>query len=477
MGQGEGVKLFILLLIYPVSAFAVFQQIYERYKTSDYLKEILIQEKIIEQDYQLGINKYEWDLGIQAGAGDSFLASLYSFQTQKTLSQAYGLNLTRSSFGAGTLSLSHSQTRYDLTHWANNNLASMDSDVFFESRNSITYTYELLNQAQELDWTKVVAQNELDKANYNIAIQQAYYEFFMTYITAKAQTLLDRLYKEAEKDAGKRVSVMNRRLRDGLGRKYELMQARLSLLSQKETTIRNFNDLNESVKIIENIIGIKFTEEDFNKIYWTTKKKSDFNFVLSPNNFIELDKVKKTSELSEVNLRQYQETLSQQLSFSIGYTKNSMNPNANTAIEKSFGNSKYDEKVISLNYSIPLGTGKTDAQKRKLLLQRNQNNLREKNKKSELKVQAESLQESIDKYVEALGLAKQKIKAAESSLKEHQKLYPRGQVSFEEMINSEQMLINAKISQTNMLLLYEQSLAKLAFMSGKMIPFLNQYQD
>ena len=111
MGQGEGVKLFILLLIYPVSAFAVFQQIYERYKTSDYLKEILIQEKIIEQDYQLGINKYEWDLGIQAGAGDSFLASLYSFQTQKTLSQAYGLNLTRSSFGAGTLSLSHSQTR------------------------------------------------------------------------------------------------------------------------------------------------------------------------------------------------------------------------------------------------------------------------------------------------------------------------------------------------------------------------------
>ena len=92
-------------------------------------------------------------------------------------------------------------------------------------------------------------------------------------------------------------------------------------------------------------------------------------------------------------------------------------------------------------------------------------------------MQVKILNENLLRLEDGIGLTQEKIDVALSSVIEHKKLYARGQVSFEELLRSEESLINAKINKINMLALYETSLSTLAYLNGHIINFLNIYTD
>ncbi len=470
-------KYLILLFLYSFPSHAIFQKVYQGYLDSDHLKQLTIEKSIYEADYDIGLNKHEWQLSLSANNSDSFLTSLYAFQSQQTIVKSLALGLSKSSYRFGSLSFEHSQAEYDISNWTQTNLNSFEDDHVYEGRNKITYAYEFLNDMERLNWDLLQIQNDLNKVSHEKNLQSLHYDFFTTYLSAKARILLDRLYNEAELEAKKRVSMVGRRVRDGLSRRFELKQAELSLLTQEETTIKNMGLLRESIRAIENIIGVEIDPVNYKLVTWSEKSVDNYKYLFYDIKFLDLEQLAKANELNELTISQFEETINHTLNLSLSYTSNAYNIDQGKAISDSHFGNVNDEAVVALTYSLPLGRGRLNSQRAKLLRQKTQNDLKSKNLSSELKTKSEILQENIKRYSSALNIVKKKLAAAEISLKDHKKLYPRGQVSFEELLNAEQALINAKISRTNMLLLYEQSVAQLAFLTGNMVKLLSQYQD
>ncbi len=472
-------SLVTLILLYSVSAQAsLFQKVYTGYQGSERLEEINMSSKFTELNYLIGQEQFDWKLGTNFQYQDSFLAALFSFQGQKTITEAFTVSLTKPSYKYGTFSISNRHTIYDLSNWTTTNLSSFNSDQLFESRNIISYEYEFLNRSQEIDWEIVHIQNLANNTEDNLKTQKDHYDFFSAYLTAKHKIELHKLYKEFEKRAQTRVNQISRRVRDGLSRKVDLDQARLSLFTQQETILTNKSDLRLAVATIEDIVGVQLPESQYVQVSWSFKPaKKKFSYLLDEAKFIELENLKAQNQLAEANVEKQNETAGSSLTLNLSYTKNAFEEESSDAFSESIGSSPRDEKVVSLNYVFPLGFSKRDAVKEKLILQKNKTTLNLKNRESTLKVQHRVLLENIDRYEEAISLAQRKVEVAQRVVAENKRLYLRGQITFEESLRAEETLINARLTKVNMLLAHETVLAELALMTGEIKPFLRDYRD
>ena len=470
-------KAFLILLVLPLNSYAIFNKIYSGYQDSNRLKELYINEGITDAQFEFNLNKHDWTLELGLGFNDDSLQSLQSLEPQETISTTTSIGLKKKTYNYGTFSLTHGQVNYDLTNWGESNLSNFSDNKFFESRNTFTYSYDFFNRSLSLDLDILNAQNRLEKIHNSMAIQKDYYDFFTAYTGAKLRIMLDRLYKEFELKAKRRVNLIKRRVSDGLSRKYELNQAKLSLLSQQETILKNTSALREKVAIIENIIKMSIEQEDYNFVQWNFKPAAKFPYIFIDLGSLDLDRLKELNKIASLGVERIEEEAGHSLNLNLSYNKNAVNAEKSDALTDSFGSGTHDEKTLSLIYSIPLGASKKEALKNKLLAQQNKNKLSLINLSGELEIQGKVLKENIGRYAQGVTLLETKIKVAENSLQEHQKLYLRGQVSFEELIRAEETLINTKISKMNMYSLYEQSISQLALLSGNIIKFLNNYTD
>ena len=143
--------LFVVLLM-SANAHALFQQMYKRYNVSNRLNGIKSQAKVDIAQTKINENKYDWALELSAANSESELASLSSTQNQETGSNNFTLALSKSSFKYGSIGVTHSQTEYDLSKWSALSLASLSDETQYESKNTLTYSYEILNKSLSFEW-------------------------------------------------------------------------------------------------------------------------------------------------------------------------------------------------------------------------------------------------------------------------------------------------------------------------------------
>jgi hypothetical protein len=459
------------------NAHALFGQVYKRYNTSDRLNGIKSQRAIDHAQSKINENKYDWSLQLSAANSVSGLAGLYATQSQETSTNSYSLGLSKSSFKFGTLGFTHTQTQYDLSEWSAATLTSFSDEIQFESKNTLTYSYEILNDSLGLEWDIFKTQDTASVIEQTLTEQKDHFNFFNSYVSAKQGIMLDRLYNEFENRALQRVTLVKRRVRDGLSRSVDLNQSRLALLQKKETIINNTSLLREKIVIIEEIIGISITPVDYKLVNWTYKPKENYTYLFEDKKYLELEKLKLMQRLSTLQVNQFKEGLSHSLNLNISYSKNSFNEDMSKSITEATGNSDTDERIISLTYSMPIGLSKISASKDKLLAVANKNKLDHKNLKGEIIVQTKVVKENLTRYTRAIEIISEKIEIADKIVEQNYKLYTRGKISFEEMLRAEESLINTKISQMNIYAAYEKSLGQLAYINGDIIKFLNQYVD
>lgn len=457
---------------------SLFQKIYSGYQDSDRLKEIELNEKFTELDYVIGAEQYDWTLGANYEYRDSFLEALFNFNAQPTITDTVGFTLQRPTYRYGTFSFTNTQTAYNLSEWDASFLTNLPSDRLFESRNVLKYEYDFLNQTSQVDWEIVKIQNEANRAQDRLRTDQDHFDFFKAYVTAKHKIQLHKLYKEFEKRARDRVNQISRRVKDGLSRRVDLDQARLSLYNQQETIVNNKSELRLAVATIEDIVGFSLPEADYKYVNWSFKSsKKNYNFLLDQPKFIEVESLTAQNELAEANVKKVDETSGQSLKLNLSYTKNVFEEQSSEAYQQVFGPGDRDEKIVSVNYTYPLGRTKRNAVKEKLTLQRNKTLLNLKNRKGDLQVQHRVLLENIERFESAINLADKKIRVARRVVKENKRLYLRGQITFEEELRAEETLINARLSRVNSLLAHENALSELAMITGEIKPFLRDYKD
>ena len=470
-------RLLILFALFPLNSHAVFQKIYQGFQVSKHLEEVITQEEVINSDQKLGLEKNDWNLTLARQYSDSYLNALFSFQSQQTITNTTIFGLEKRTFQFGTFSLQHQQIEYDLSRWETNSLNSFSGNIVYEARNTLNYSYEILDRSQSLDLDIIQKQYAAEKATHDLNMENKYYDFYIAYISAKSRIVLDRLYKAAEKKAKKRVQTISRRLKDGLSRKHELEQAKLSYLTAQENTIKNFASLRENVLTIENVIGVSFDQKVYALVTWTKKDKGEYPFLYNNRKLTQAEQIERLNKVTLLQLEKFKNSINHKLSLNLSYSSNSFDENSSEAISNATPGRVNDEHIISLKYTFPIGPGRKSAENKKLLAQKNINELKLRNTKSSLLVQIQTLEENIDRYFQTISLSESKIKTAQKSLSEHSKLYPRGHVSFEEFLRAEEALINTKISRVNALLLYEQSLANLAFLTGNIKRYLDHYRD
>ncbi len=477
LNTGGTLKILLILLLLPCSAHALFQEIYLGYKSSERLGEVKLSKDFAKLDYSIAKNKFDWTLNVGSDYSDSFLQNLFSFSSQKTIKTTNKVSVSKSSYKYGTISVEHFQTIYDLSNWTTSSIRSFDSETVFEARNVVKYSYEFLNETNDLDWEIIHLQLKTDLLGNKIEVDKDKLEFFTAYISAKHKVFLDQLYNEFKVEAQKRVNLIRSRVRDGLSRKVELEQAKLSLMNQEEQIIKNMAELRESVATLEEVIKKEIAPEQYHKVTWNHRESNAFIFLSKQAKYNELAYLKLLNEIGLKSVDKLDESISHSLNLSLGYTKNAFNEAQSEALSDVFGSSRNDEKIISLTYSIPLGISKQSAVDNKVYYTHMRNKLALSNKEGELKVQTKVLKENVKRFEAGIELSERKIATAQKIVKENQRLYLRGQSSFEEVLRADENLINTRISKINMLFLYEANLAKVAYLTGDIEQYLSSYQD
>lgn len=470
-------KYLILLCLIPINSYSVFQQIYTGYKNSEKVKSLRIGAEIdtIETDYQKA--KYDWQLELSSQYSDSFLQSLFSFQSNQTMKSTVSLGLKKQTFKYGSFGISHGRIDYDLSKWSNSGLSSFSADKVYEVRNSMTYSYDFLKTPLKSEWLAIAAQEKANNLDNQIELEQDSLTFFQAYLDTKLRVVLNRLHEEFEKRAQKRVHLISKRVKDGLSRLVELNQAKISLLTQKDTTLKNKTLMKEKIYLLENIIGYQIPESSYRDIEWKFRSIEQYGEIREKKVYLELERLEYLNAVLEANLDRVKEESSHSLAINLSYTKNAVNESRSAAMSNSFGKGKNDEKIVSLTYSVPFGEGKSNASEKKLLLQKRKNSIEHKNLEGDFKAKETALNDNIATYENAIKLAQEKVHIAMDTISETQRLYFRGRVSFEDYLRSEESFLNAKLSLVNSISLYENSIVQLAYLNGQLDKFLAQYMD
>jgi outer membrane protein TolC len=464
------------LLLGSLNASAVFEDIWKGYQVSKIHQSQRIDLKINEANYNFNSNMHDWNFSFTPNHTESNLASIFSFQSQKTITDSMAFGLNKSSFKFGTFSLSYQKTTYDISKWSAASLKSFADSTLYENRAVVEYEYDFLDDSKSIDYDIVKVERDSGDLEAKINIEKGYLDFFTTYLQAKYQVYAVELTKSFIKEASKRVKITKRRLSDGTSRKVEYLQAKSSLLNQNETLEKNRSALKQNLAIIENIIEKRIDDSFFSKIKWDLKEFSYWDSFITKNDPMSLDLIMAKIAYSEKQLEKIHNQSGYKLAFNAGYTTNALSDSDSTSMNEAMkGNST--NKSISLNFVIPLGMDKKAGLRQKYTYQKKKNELDLLNAEDEVKVKKEAILEQIRYLEKSNKFAKQKVDIATQTLKEQSRLYQRGQASFEEVIRSEEAFINAKMNEKRMLLEYELLIANYAYLNNSMMTLLSAYQD
>lgn len=469
----------IFLLSQSSAKAEVFQRLYEGFKKSDQIEEVSFEKELKLNILDIEFNQFDWKLDLTGNYLDSNLQSLFSFQSQQTISTTYQIGLSKSSYKYGTFSISHAQTSYDLSKWSDSSstLSSFDSDKVYESKNSLQYTYEILNEFRKVEEREIQTKRILEEVSQDINIDQSHYDFFVTYLNAKVRILQDQLTRDSKRRAQQRVKLLRRRVKDGLSRTVDLNSARLAVLNQDENLLKNEALLREKLAILEDIMKMPFPASEYEKVKWSFKRQDKFPYLFTNSLYPELERMEVLNKISALNLIKLDAKQSHSLVLDLGYSINAVNTDRSESISDAMGSGNNDEKSITLKYSIPIGFETSSLTKTQKELESKRNRLRLKNTRSEFSVLSNVLSENIKRYSKAVTILDKKIALSNTIMKENQSLYRKGKVSFEEALRSEENLILTKLERINMYALYEGAMGRKAFLEGKIQMFLMEYRD
>jgi len=320
--------------------------------------------------------------------------------------------------------------------------------------------YKLQGKALESALKASVSQSQGEIDQSLLTLIQKYYSASLYKSTVKLQ-------KEARKRAERRLALIKRRVRDGLREKVDLIQARISLLKAEESVksaqqnlISNLESLATSVhREVDESDIVGFTESHF-KIHPIMKGEVKENQ--------DLQAIKYQVEALEQTLRSKDNDLMPEINFKAGVKNNNYDPKLVKGISGgAFGNSNSDVSV-GVNVVWPFGSKPQKVEETKARVKFETARL----KKDRLEVNIHQIEKSIKDQIkvleENLKSSKSRLKLAQSALKEYSFLYERGRADLDQLIASEETLIQTQISHVQYLSQREQLTYQLSYVYGQL---------
>jgi outer membrane protein len=310
--------------------------------------------------------------------------------------------------------------------------------------------------ASSLKASSSQSQSEIDESL--IVLIQNYY-------SASLNKSMVELQSEAEKRALRRLDLIKRRVRDGLREKVDLIQARISLLraqenikTAKQNLISNIESLSTSVhRSVDESDIISFTEKKF-KSHQISKGNIDENAGLKALEF-------QVAAL-EKSLKTQSNNLLPEMNFEASLKNNNYDPRLGDGISGGTFGKPNDEIAVGFNIVWPFGSKPQKVEETKARVKYETAKL----KKERLAINVKQIEKSIKDQIlvleENLKSSNSRLKLAQSALKEYTSLYERGRTDLDQLITSEETLIQTQISHVQYQSQREQLSYQLSFLYG-----------
>lgn len=462
-------------------AHAVFQQIWAGYQTSTVNELRMVETSSAKNALDVSLSENAWSFELKGAYDDTFLDALFAFNAQRTISESYSLKLSKDTFNYGSFSYELLQGRYDLSFWTATGFSTTSVDKLYETRNSFTYTYDLIGRSQPLRKEIAQAQFGADSAQNELEQEQEYLDFYQAYLAAKLQVFRSRLADEFKSRAARLRGAIYKRYKDGLSREAEYLQAENSELAQEQEVEKSLAALKESVAVIENILGKEIPQKYFEQLSWSIQDNSGLELNQSAD-IVESNKRMRALEariqLVDKNLEQFEDRRGHTLKLNASYTTNAFNEDIdNSFYQGDIITPNNDAKSVALVYTVPLGMDYDQAEREKLFIDKKRSELQKRQLKDELELRSKVFATKIERYKKAYGIGRRQVEIASKRVKEQSKLYLRGLGTFDETIRAEQELLNAKSALYQTLYDYDMTLGNFAFLGGKLSLLLNSYND
>jgi outer membrane protein TolC len=419
----------------------------------------------------------DWFLNLLASYTDEEQVGFFSFNSNSTRTYLYSLALTKRTMWGGTVELTQEVYAFDLREWASPPTIGTDP---YQVSSTFSYTQDLganfFGAGYRTDVRMAETQNELSNIQLSNDNQNLLLNFFTTYLNTKLDKTLVKLNQEALSRASKRRRVIAKRVRDGLSKKVDLYQAKISELTQKEAlrrTERSYyqNQNNIAGQVHRSIRDVEISGYNLEVLPLGIKLEGgiDTNMDLrAMERMVELAKLQyKKSKLGYVPV----------ITLKGSYSTNSIEQNLNEAMSESTFAGHNQSGAISLNVNIPLGYDQAEAETTQSRIELKKSELSFQKMKLDLLNSVYNLERRIEILKEEITFSKEKRGLAKKALKETNRLYLLGRKDFEDLIRSEETLIQTEVNLVSNVTFYNNLLAQYASLKGKLLKFVYQFRE
>lgn len=375
--------------------------------------------------------------------------------------QTHGLTLSKDFSWGGSLSFENTV----------NQIEAEGTQKIFGFTQGLTFTQDIgrdfLGQNYRLQGEALESALKASASQSQGEIEQSLLTLIQKYYSASLYKSMVKLQKEAQKRAERRLALIKRRVRDGLREKVDLIQARISLLraqesvkSAKQNLISNLESIATSVHrpvAQEDIIG--FTENNF-KTHSIIKGDVGNNLGLQALTF--------QVEALGQTLKTKDNDLLPEINFQASIKNNNYDPNMGRGLSGGTFGKPNDELAVGVNVVWPFGNKPQKVEETRARVKFETAKL----KKDRLEINIAQIEKSIRDQIKVLEdnleSSKNRLKLAQSALDEYSVLYERGRADLDQLIASEETLIQTQISHVQYQSQREQLTYQLSYIYGKL---------
>lgn len=392
----------------------------------------------------------------------SLLISSATLLPNDTATTSYALTLSKDFFTGTKLSLTNSLVDYT------NNANSTQSNKGFSQ--TISLEQELWNnflgRRDSLSLDIAEKTYEFQKSSADYVVEANLFSFIADYLKAKLDKSNLALKKEALERAKKRLSLIKRRVRDGLSEKVDLYSAQTQELASRETYMSEVISLESSLESLSKKIHRKVLISQVKEY-----KLDDDGEVRRVDGEIEDNKnyiqTKKQIDYLVDNSKRSDHSVYPSLVFGGSYSTNNYERSENPISDGVIG-SENNELTVGLTLTWNIGSSTEKIDKSIAALELNKARMESRKILLSLKEQESSLIKRQNEVSVLIKSASKRLELAQKTLKEYNLLYSRGRATLDQVIRAEEDLINTQLSYINYLYLQDSNLSTLAYYRGKL---------
>ncbi|MBI2519666.1 MAG: TolC family protein [Bdellovibrio sp.] len=392
-------------------------------------------------------------------ASEVALAKPFSWGGQLTFSDSY----TRSEKNPATLALYGGGAN---PAFENSQTLTYSQDF---GRNFLGKTFRLKRAIADLN----IVQKEIALQNIK---DETLLQLYEVYIRVRLGKSLVELQQQALQRAQQRADFIARRMRDGLAKKAEYLQALMALSQQEEQVRLEQAGLRENLKSLHTMMRRHFSSESFmllsNVRFRLPVRSSDF-----PEKNYSYQALLKNLEQSHKRAKMLSQQGWPDLKINLSTKGNDYDAEGTTAFNDGTLSSSHQEKAISFALNYPLGNetnrleiAKTRLETASLVANRDQ-------LENQLRAEEQNFHQQITFTSKNIESSKRRVELGHQAVVEYNQLYRQGKTALDTVLRADEDLITAEKRHGDYLAQKKLLLGSLALLYGQASSFLLSEED